>query len=57
MKSGNLAIVKALVEAGAPLDAKNFYNDTPLSVACQRGELAIADHLLKKGANIHGVDK
>ena len=57
MRSGNLAIVKALVEAGALLDVKNFYNDTPLSVACQKGELAIADHLLKKGANIHGVDK
>ena len=29
-----LAIVKALVEAGALLDVKNFYNGTPLSVAC-----------------------
>ena len=57
MKSGSLAIVKALVEAGAPLDVKNFYNDTPLSVACQKGYLDIADYLLKKDANIHGVDK
>lgn len=33
-KKGHLGIVKLLVEAGAALDQKNFYNDTPLSEAC-----------------------
>ena len=57
MRSGQLSIVKALVEAGAQIDNKNFYNDTPLSVACQLGHLEIAEYLIEKGANIHGVDK
>jgi len=57
MKSGSYDIVEALVDAGASVDVKNFYNDTPLSVACQRGHLKIAEYLIGKGANIHGVDK
>ena len=57
MRSGQLSIVKALVEAGASIDEKNFYNDTPLSVACQSGHFEIVEYLLEKGANIHGVDK
>ena len=34
VRGGSLKIVKRLVESGANFDAKNFYNDTPLSVAC-----------------------
>ena len=48
MRSGSLAIVKALVQGGAAVDVKNFYNDTPLSVACQLGHLEIAEYLIKE---------
>ena len=47
MRSGQLAIVKALVEGGAQVDAKNFYSDTPLSVACQLGHLQIVEYLIQ----------
>lgn len=57
MKSRSLPIVMALVQAGAQVDVKNFYNDTALSVACQLGHLDIAEYLIQQGANIHGVDK
>ena len=45
------------MEAGAALESKNFYSETPFSVACANGNLEIAEYLLEKGANIHGADK
>ena len=56
-KHGHFQIVKALVEAGATLELKNFYSDTPFAVACAQGHLEIAQYLLDKGAHIHGADK
>lgn len=56
-KHNSIQIVKALVEAGANLELKNFYNETPFAVACAQGNLEIAEYLIEKGANIHGADK
>jgi len=44
---GHSQIVKALIEEGdANIDANNFYQNTPLGVACENGHLQIIDYLL-----------
>ena len=56
-KKGHLAIVKALVDAGANINAWNTDAETALSLACARGYLDIAKYLIEKGADIHGHDR
>ncbi|XP_029832405.3 transient receptor potential cation channel subfamily A member 1 homolog [Ixodes scapularis] len=46
-----------LVEAGADLEAKNYYECTPLTVACQNGDFDTVATLLGAGASVHSVDK
>jgi protein DGCR14 len=49
--TGDVAYVRALVEAGAEPDLANDYGMTPLAVAAQAGHLEICRVLLEKGAN------
>ncbi|CAN7938240.1 unnamed protein product [Ixodes hexagonus] len=46
-----------LVEAGADLEAKNYYECTPLTVACQNGDFDTVAKLLGAGASVNSVDK
>jgi ankyrin repeat protein len=47
----NLAIVRALLEHGAPVNAKQQQGWTALHAAAQHGDQAMAELLLKYGAN------
>ena len=51
-KSGTLEAVKQLLEAGAFVDARGSYNNTPLIWAAYRGRVDIVKLLLDKGATV-----
>jgi uncharacterized protein len=49
---GDLAKARLLVEHGADIDAiDEEYRSTPLGVAARRGQLALVDYLLERGAD------
>jgi len=50
-KYGYLEIVKALVNAGCPLELKNQLGDTPLHVACRYGYGEIVQYLIDSGSD------
>jgi ankyrin repeat protein len=50
-RNGELGSVKALVEKGAPLEAKTAYGQTPLYLAAMNGHEDVVAYLLEKGAN------
>ncbi|KAJ3025255.1 UNVERIFIED_CONTAM: hypothetical protein HDU68_007325 [Siphonaria sp. JEL0065] len=54
---GHLEVVRALVEAGATIDAIDKNGKlTPLLHACRTGQLEIVNFLIEKGANIFAAD-
>ena len=53
---GNVDMVRALVEAGAFVDATTVHNSTPLSMAALKGRVEISKYLLQRGAKVEGVD-
>jgi len=55
--AGRLEICKALLEAGAEVDAKNRNDATPLLVGLSRGTIACAPTLLVHGADVNATDK
>eukprot|EP01061_Rhynchopus_euleeides_P019662 TRINITY_DN32257_c0_g1_i1.p1 TRINITY_DN32257_c0_g1~~TRINITY_DN32257_c0_g1_i1.p1 ORF type:complete len:308 (+),score=98.38 TRINITY_DN32257_c0_g1_i1:63-986(+) len=54
--SGNLALCKRLVAAGANLNIPNAKGTTPLIAACAAGRLEVVKFLLCKGADVTAVD-
>src|SRR5204863_3235749 len=46
----DLEMAKALADAKANVTVTNHYGVTPLSIACQNGNAAIAELLLERGA-------
>lgn len=54
---GDTAAVKALLDAGAPIDAANPYGATALTFACDRGHLEVARLLLDRGADANRKDE
>jgi outer membrane protein assembly factor BamB len=50
-RAGDLNEVRRLVEAGVPVDASDAWGTTPLALAAQQGQVAVARYLLKKGAD------
>lgn len=55
---GNLAGLKALLEKGASIEAKEpVHGGTPLHVACFNGHLDLVKLLLAKGANVNARDQ
>ena len=47
-------MIRALVDAGADVDAKNDYGDTPLHLAASGNEnLAMIQALVDAGADVH----
>jgi len=55
-KDGDLKKVKALVGAGAKLEARDHDNWTPLYMAANRGHLKIIEYLVDHGADIEARD-
>ncbi|MBI2689404.1 MAG: ankyrin repeat domain-containing protein [Acidobacteria bacterium] len=55
-RRGQLAEVKRLLEAGAPIESKNQYGATPLYMAVFNGHSEVAALLLDKGANPNVTD-
>ena len=46
---GDIGIVEMLISADADLDATNKQNDTPLLLACLKGNQAMVGFMLRKG--------
>ena len=51
---GQTGILRFLIEAGANIEARDIYSDTPLMHACVYGFLEIASVLLENGALVDG---
>lgn len=51
-RAGNLKIVRALIAAGAPLDARNDDGNTALWLACFSGRTDVVDELVRAGSAI-----
>ena len=52
-KTGNLEVLKLLIENKAKLEAKDFDSYTPLHLAAQHGHPEIAKVLIEKGADLN----
>jgi len=55
-RKGDLDTVKALIEKGAPIEAKTPYGQTPLYLAAMSGHEAVVQFLLDKGAQTDVTD-
>ncbi len=54
--SGDLEIVKTILERGSYLEARNITGETPLSIAALYGHTPIVKYLIEKGADISSKD-
>lgn len=52
-ETGDLKIVKLLLDGGAKLEPKTHYDDTPLHWAAGKGHLEIVEELVKRGAKVN----
>ncbi len=55
-EAGNLEILRHVADRGAPLDCRNWINQTPLSLAAWHGHLQVVKYLCEHGATTHGPD-
>jgi len=55
-RTGDLNTVKALIEKGAPVEAKTSYGQTPLYLAAMSGHEDVVRFLLEKGAKTDVTD-
>jgi ankyrin repeat protein len=56
VRKGDLAAVKAALDAGVPADARFRYDRTALSFAADRGQVEIVKLLLDRGADVNAKD-
>jgi len=57
---GHLEVVKALLDAGADINAKSqndHYGDTPLHAASHGNQKDVVKVLIERGANLHSKNK
>ena len=52
-RSGNLNLVKALLDQGVHVNSRNAYGYTPLHAAAQAGRLNVVHELLRRGAHVN----
>jgi ankyrin repeat protein len=57
IKRDDIITVKALIVAGADVNAKNKLGETPLHMAAIRGHHEISSLLISQGANVNAMDK
>ena len=55
--SGNIKIVKTLLEYGASVHSKDYEGDTPLHMACGSGNLEVVQTLLQHNADVHVMNE
>jgi ankyrin repeat protein len=56
--AGDLNKVRALIEADPTLlESKDQWDHTPLHIACWREQVAVANFLIDKGANVNARNK
>ncbi|KAH3720655.1 hypothetical protein DPMN_063558 [Dreissena polymorpha] len=54
--SGQVSVVKLLLELHVDVDAVNCYGNTALHVACHNGQDVVVTELLEFGAQINAVN-
>ncbi|XP_059091512.1 uncharacterized protein LOC131887039 [Tigriopus californicus] len=52
-QTGNLALTRSLVQAGATVNYQDFGVESPLTAACRFGHFEVAKFLLDAGANVN----
>ena len=55
-KSGDIEVVKLLLDKGADINQVNSDGITPLSISCLSGHLATSELLISSGADINQAD-
>jgi len=55
-REGDLATVQQLVESGVEVDSTTNYGASPLTYACDKGQLEVARYLIEKGADVNRQD-
>ncbi len=56
IRSGNLQVVKSLIQAGVAINPQNWDEPVPLVVAVENGQLDIITVLVEAGANVNKFD-
>lgn len=56
-ENGNLECVKKLYRYSGGLNQKDYFENTPLSLACSNEQIKVIDYLIKKGANTLKANK
>ncbi len=56
MQARDIASVKALIAAGADVNGRDEYEDTPLIIAVYRGQIDIVNALIAAGADVNAMD-
>ncbi|XP_035658172.1 ankyrin-3-like [Branchiostoma floridae] len=56
-ESGHVGVAELLIQAGAQMDSRNKYCDTPLHMAAESGNMGVAELLLNAGALVDSKNK
>jgi serine/threonine-protein phosphatase 6 regulatory ankyrin repeat subunit A len=54
--SGQISVVKLLLEMGAELDAVDIHGNTPLHIACLNGQDVVVGELVAHGAVLDALN-
>lgn len=57
MENGDDKMVKILIDVGAPVSAKDDKGNTPLHVACEKGQYVAAELLIEANAPLFGINE
>ncbi len=54
--SGQISVVKLLLELGVEVDAVNVYGNTSLHIACLNGQDIVVSELISFGASLNSLN-